>query len=60
MLKIIEEFLQDESGMSASEYGLVASLVSLVGFPAWTFFGEVITGWFVLIDSSLIGAMATL
>ncbi|MEM7223213.1 MAG: Flp family type IVb pilin [Pseudomonadota bacterium] len=60
MLQKIQEFSQDESGLTFVEYGLVASIVSLIGFPAWTFFGETVTAWFVNVDSGINVAMASL
>ena len=60
MSRNLQEFAEDESGLTFVEYGLVASIVSLAGFPAWTFFGEIVSGWFVNVDSGLVDALANL
>lgn len=46
MQRLISRFLTDESGATAIEYGLIASLVFLVALGAIMAFGQVSTDMF--------------
>lgn len=46
MRRLISRFLTDESGATAIEYGLIASLVFLVALGAIMAFGQVSTDMF--------------
>jgi pilus assembly protein Flp/PilA len=39
-MKILNRFLDDESGVTAIEYGLIAALISVVCIAAMTFAGQ--------------------
>jgi pilus assembly protein Flp/PilA len=39
-MKILTHFLDDESGVTAIEYGLIAALISVVCIAAMTFAGQ--------------------
>ncbi|WP_373086959.1 Flp family type IVb pilin [Sneathiella sp.] len=53
MIKVIRSFVNDESGATAIEYGLIAALVALVGVVAFTALGDTIVGAFDDIASAL-------
>ena len=40
MKKVATRFFQDESGVTAIEYGLIAALISVVCIAAMTFAGQ--------------------
>lgn len=42
-MKTIIRFLQDEEGVTAIEYALIAALVAVVGIGGWTLLGTAIT-----------------
>ncbi|MEH6494199.1 MAG: Flp family type IVb pilin [Pseudomonas marincola] len=57
MIKMFRAFVNDESGATAIEYGLIAALVALVGVVAFTALGDTIADTFeqlafVLCDSA--------
>jgi pilus assembly protein Flp/PilA len=39
-MKILTRFLEDETGVTAIEYGLIAALISVVCIAAMTFAGQ--------------------
>ena len=39
-------FLSDQSGATAMEYGLIASLISIVCVATWQLLGPAIDAWF--------------
>jgi pilus assembly protein Flp/PilA len=53
MTKHITRFLNDESGATAIEYGLIAALVSVVIIGALTTLGTKLTSTFESVSSSL-------
>ena len=53
MFKLISAFVNDESGATAIEYGLIAALVALVGVVAFTSLGTTIQGTFDEVASTL-------
>ena len=53
MFKLISAFVNDESGATAIEYGLIAALVALVGVVAFTSLGETIQGTFDQVADTL-------
>jgi pilus assembly protein Flp/PilA len=40
MKRVVTRFFQDESGVTAIEYGLIAALISVVCIAAMTFAGQ--------------------
>jgi pilus assembly protein Flp/PilA len=52
----LERFLNDESGATAIEYGLIAALVAVAIITAVTTLGENITATFDRISSDLVQA----
>ncbi len=56
----MDQFLQDESGATAVEYGLIAALVSVAGIAALTMMGTSLTNIFqtvgTIIDDATNGA----
>ena len=57
MIKRTGEFLRDESGATAVEYGLIAALVSVAGITALTLMGSSLTNIFTTVGT-LIGNAA--
>lgn len=53
MIKMIRNFVNDESGATAIEYGLIAALIALVGVVAFTALGETIADSFDEVASTL-------
>ncbi|MCF8467144.1 MAG: Flp family type IVb pilin [Sneathiella sp.] len=53
MFKVIRSFVNDESGATAIEYGLIAALVALVGVVAFTALGTTIMAAFDEVASKL-------
>jgi pilus assembly protein Flp/PilA len=53
MTKIFARFVNDESGATAIEYGLIAALVSVVIIGALTTLGTKLTSTFTSVSSSL-------
>jgi pilus assembly protein Flp/PilA len=49
-------FLQDESGASAVEYGLLVALIAVVIITAVTTLGTTISGMFTTVNSNISGA----
>ena len=53
MIKMIRNFVNDESGATAIEYGLIAALIALVGVVAFTALGETIADSFDEVANTL-------
>jgi pilus assembly protein Flp/PilA len=53
MREIFERFVRDESGATAIEYGLLASLIALVIIPAVTTVGTNLSGTFDVVSGAL-------
>ena len=53
MFKIISRFLRDEAGVTAIEYGLIASLIAVVIITAVTLVGTNLSATFNTIAGSL-------
>lgn len=56
MKKIINRFLKDESGVTAIEYGLIASLVGVAIILGATFLGGTLNGTFQMIGDTMAAA----
>ena len=54
----LAKFLNDESGATAIEYGLIAALVSVACIAALTAVGSNLQNIFTMVSSSLSGATA--
>ena len=57
MLKSIKNFIQDESGATAIEYGLIAALVSVAAVTALSAMGTSLTNMFTTVSTTLNGAV---
>ena len=55
-MNMIKSFLKDESGATAIEYGLMASLIALVIIAAVTLLGENVRDIFNAISGGLVTA----
>ena len=53
MLKMLKQFVRDEEGVTAIEYGLIAALIAVVIIGAVTLVGTNLTGTFNTIAASL-------
>ncbi|WP_025899439.1 Flp family type IVb pilin [Sneathiella glossodoripedis] len=53
MIKMIRNFVNDESGATAIEYGLIAALIALVGVVAFTALGDTIADSFSEVAETL-------
>lgn len=53
MRKILTRFLEDESGVTAIEYGLIAALISVVIITAAAAVGTELAGVFTKISAKL-------
>lgn len=58
MLNKIQNFLHDESGATAIEYGLIAALVSVAAIGALTAMGGSLNTMFTTVSTSLDSAVA--
>jgi len=56
MTKFISKFVQDESGATAIEYGLIAALIAVVIISAVTTLGTTISGKFEAVTTGMTGA----
>ena len=54
MTKIFKEFVSDESGVTAIEYGLIAALVAVAAVSAFTALGGKLTTVFNGISSKMV------
>jgi pilus assembly protein Flp/PilA len=57
MKKLVTRFGQDESGVTAIEYGLIAALISVVCIGAMTLAGQQLLAVYTRIGNSLQGAL---
>ncbi len=55
MFKILSQFVNDESGATAIEYGLIAALVSIAAIGALTAVGTQLTNTFNSVATALSG-----
>jgi pilus assembly protein Flp/PilA len=55
MNKFIKQFIKDESGATAIEYGLIAALIAVVIIVAVTTLGETISGKFEEVTAGMEG-----
>ena len=53
MSKLVARFAKDESGATAIEYGLIASLVAVAAIAAMTTVGTKLTGMFDFVGTKL-------
>jgi pilus assembly protein Flp/PilA len=58
MIKNIREFIADESGATAIEYGLIAALVSVAGIVALEAMGTSLSSMFSSVSTKLNQAVA--
>ncbi|WP_422366647.1 Flp family type IVb pilin [Pelagibius sp.] len=59
MMNTIKSFLQDDSGATAIEYGLIAALVSVAAIAALTSMGNSLRDVFGLVSNELSDAADT-
>jgi len=59
VMTAIRQFLRDEAGATAIEYGLIAALVSVAGIGALTALGGSLSGIFSFVSSTLSGAVTS-
>ncbi len=55
MFKILSQFVNDESGATAIEYGLIAALVSIAAIGALTAVGTELVSTFTSVATALAG-----
>jgi pilus assembly protein Flp/PilA len=55
MTKFISKFVQDESGATAIEYGLIAALIAVVIITAVTTLGQTIEAKFNEVTAGMLG-----
>ena len=55
-MKRIKQFVEDESGATAIEYGLIAALVSVAAITALSAMGDSLSAMFTAVSSELDGA----
>ena len=58
MVSVLKRFVQDESGASAIEYGLIAALVSVAAILALQSLGSSLNSMFSRVSSTLQTAVA--
>jgi pilus assembly protein Flp/PilA len=58
MVSVIKRFVQDESGATAIEYGLIAALVSVAAILALQSLGSSLNSMFSRVSSTLGSAVA--
>jgi pilus assembly protein Flp/PilA len=58
MINMIKNFVRDESGATAIEYGLIAALVAVAIIGALTILGEELTNIFQFVADTLAGVAA--
>ena len=58
MTKFVSRFINDESGATAIEYGLIAALIAVVIISAVTALGTTITTKFTAIVTAMGGTVA--
>ena len=57
MENVVARFFQDESGVTAIEYGLIAALISVVCIAAMTAAGQSLLAVYQAIGGALAGAL---
>jgi pilus assembly protein Flp/PilA len=57
MFSILSEFVRDDSGATAIEYGLIAALVSIAGVSALELMGQSLTTLFTTVSDKLDNAV---
>jgi len=57
MLRLLRDFVADESGATAIEYGLIAALVSVAGIVALEAMGGSLSAMFTTVSSKLDSAV---
>ena len=57
-MKFIKNFMQEEDGVTAIEYGLIAALIAVVIIAAVTNVGAALKGVFNSVSTALGGAVA--
>jgi len=58
MINMIKNFVKDESGATAIEYGLIAALVAVAIIGALTILGQELTNIFQFVADTLAGVAA--
>jgi pilus assembly protein Flp/PilA len=53
MFKVLSRFVSDESGVTAIEYGLIASLIAVVVIGAVTLVGTTLSGTFQTVAAKI-------
>jgi pilus assembly protein Flp/PilA len=53
MRKLVANFMNDESGVTAIEYGLIAALIAVIIIGAVTVVGTSLSGTFSTVSTSL-------
>jgi len=53
MLKLVKNFLSNESGATAIEYGLIAALIAVVAIGAMTTIGQNLNATFTKVATDL-------
>ena len=56
MKTLISRFVNDETGVTAIEYGLIAALISVVIIASVTLVGTTLQGTFAAVSTALAGA----
>ncbi|TQV79049.1 Flp family type IVb pilin [Denitrobaculum tricleocarpae] len=56
MFTTIKSFLNDESGATAIEYGLIAALISVAAIAALSAMGDELSAMFTFVETKLKGA----
>ncbi|HEY9011304.1 MAG TPA: Flp family type IVb pilin [Devosia sp.] len=56
--RLVIRFIDDQSGATAIEYGMIAALVAVGAIVAITTFGESLVGLFGVVENRAGGAMA--
>ena len=59
MTKLIKDLIDDESGATAIEYGLIAALVSVAAVVALENMGQSLQNMFTTVSGKLDGAIAS-
>lgn len=57
MLKMLKQFVRDEEGVTAIEYGLIAALIAVVIIGSVTIVGTTLVDVFTAISTALSGAL---
>ena len=60
MFKLVKSFLQDESGATAIEYGLIAGLVSVAAIGALSLMGGSLDTMFTAVSGQLDSAVSAM